>query len=167
MKKVIWQNYDLNLDDWKGFFEEVCPDADDDEKWDRVLEMNWEYLDDERANLNIPVENGIIAVANLGFWNRRADGWKEIGGNVNNCLQFFDGCDYAEFAVEDGDLKTKQTHHDGTHFVTFRKWKPGLDCYEKDVLKDAIYEGRAAKELVEKYTDSLAPEVCGVYGWEE
>ena len=57
----IWQNYDLNLEDWKeGLLEnrelnELPTDVDDDTLTEEMYKLNANYLDDECMNLNIKI----------------------------------------------------------------------------------------------------------------
>ena len=55
-KNVIWSNSNLDYEDWKEFFDEEYPGLDVDERIDMMYELNDEYLDDERMNLDIPVD---------------------------------------------------------------------------------------------------------------
>ena len=64
-KKVIWSNYNLDYEDWKDFFDDEYPDLDEDKRIDLMYELNNEYLDDERMNLDIPVSEEIIVLGDL------------------------------------------------------------------------------------------------------
>ena len=77
-KKVIWSNYNLDYEDWKDFFDDEYPDLDEDKRIDLMYELNNVYLDDERMNLDIPVSEEIIVLGDLGLWNGRKSGYKEI-----------------------------------------------------------------------------------------
>lgn len=65
-KNVIWSNSNLDYEDWKEFFDEEYPGLDVDERIDMMYELNDEYLDDERMNLDIPVDEKIVVIADLG-----------------------------------------------------------------------------------------------------
>ena len=88
MKKyIIWSNRDLKLEDWKDCLEDWKPEiTDENEQWMLVNMWNDEYLEDERANLNINLHAGILAIADLGLWDGRKIGYKEMGTNISNCL---------------------------------------------------------------------------------
>ena len=86
-RHVIWSNYDLDYKDWKDDLEENYPDLSDDERYMLMHDINSGYLDDERMNLNIQLAQPIIVVGDLGLWNGRHMGYKEItSGNIRDCL---------------------------------------------------------------------------------
>lgn len=167
-KFVIWQNYDVDVEDWKDFLEECHPDVTDEyEKQSLVNKENDSYLDDERDNLDIETEEEIIEIADIGRWNGRFTGYKEPHWtNINQCLSFEDSCGYAEFYVDQyGNLRSKQSHHDGTHYILYREWKPGLNYWQKQDFLNKIYSGKMKSRDVTRYTRSLGKRVKEVYGW--
>ena len=95
----IWSNADLDLDDWREDLLEEAPDASEIELLEMMYERNEEYLQDERINLNIQFEHPILVIGNLGRWNGRVTGYKEIpSGNVRDCLRL--DTDYASWYVD-------------------------------------------------------------------
>ena len=68
--KLIWTS-EVDVDDWDGYFLEVNPNLDRDERYVAAAEINQSYLDDERTNLNIVLEHPIIAIADMGLWYGR------------------------------------------------------------------------------------------------
>ena len=52
-RHVIWSNRDLDYEDWRDELEAEYPDLSEDERYLKMLEINDDYLSDERANLNI------------------------------------------------------------------------------------------------------------------
>ena len=103
MKHIIWSNINLDIDDWRDDILEEHPDYSEDECYRVMVELNDMYLDDERLNLN-KVVGPILVIADLGRWNGRFSGYKEIpSGNIADCL--YCECDYMEWYVEDGDMR--------------------------------------------------------------
>ena len=51
-RHIIWSN-DIDYDDWKEDLEEQYPELTEDERIELMYELNGDYLDDERHNLNI------------------------------------------------------------------------------------------------------------------
>ena len=102
----IWQNYDLDLEDWKeGLLENreingLPTDVDDDTLREEMYELNANYLDDERMNLNIYTQGRIVCIAEVGLWDGKHSGYKLYDHNIKDCLEFFEGCDYADFYVD-------------------------------------------------------------------
>ena len=179
-KHVIWSNYDLDPKDWNGFLEDNdLLEADEWEQYDAISDMNWEYLNDERRafryiqknRLDIRI-NGyndygcILAIADLGLWNGRCSGYKEIS-SLEDIL--YSDCDYAEWWC-DSQLRGRMSHHDGTNYVTYVFFSGRTDGYNntrgEDKFLDDLYEGRPiSKARFHKYTRSIAPYIKQYYGW--
>ena len=110
----------------------------------------------------------VLSLCNIGLWHGRYSTYELVGDEYQGTFlkEVFAapiGDDYS-FYVEDGELHCEDHHHDGTNYYTFRK----MNCLNDDAgeLLDAIYYGKPYKELLEKYTSSLAPDVCKLYGLE-
>lgn len=167
----IWQNYDLNLEDWKeGLLEnrelnELPTDVDDDTLREEMYELNNNYLDDERMNLNIKTEGRIVCIADVGLWNGHKTGYKLYGHNVGECLKFFKDCDYADFYVDRYDFRCKQTHHDASTYAVFRELKPNLSSDQIDNFLWKIYNEKVTQKDITRYTNSLKERIKKVYGW--
>ena len=83
----LYPAYDLDYEDWQEFLEEEYPDLSEDERIRLMNELNSEYLEDERANLNIQLSQPILVIGDLGLWYGRRMGYKEIAsGNIRDCL---------------------------------------------------------------------------------
>ncbi len=82
-RHVIWSNYGLDYEDWRDDLEAEYPDLSENERISLMYEINGDYLDDERANLNVQLSQPILVVGDLGLWNGRRMGYKEIpSGNI-------------------------------------------------------------------------------------
>ena len=57
---------DLDLEDWRTIYRWI-PELDEDGLYEKMLELNSDYLDDERSNLKQPI--GQLACYDLGLWN--------------------------------------------------------------------------------------------------
>lgn len=165
-RHVIWSNYDLDYKDWKDDLEENYPDLSDDERYMLMYDINSGYLDDERMNLNIQLAQPIIVVGDLGLWNGRHMGYKEItSGNIRDCL--FSDTDYSTWYVDkNGDMRCDAVHHDGTNHYLYRTYKDGVSEAQKDYLKNKIYAGRAIRADITRITRRLGDEIGKVYGWD-
>ena len=94
-RHIIWSNENLDLDDWREDLQEQYPDCSEDELYRIMCETNADYLSDERVNLNIQLSQPILVIADLGLWNGRRMGYKEIpSGNIRDCLS--GGYDYKD-----------------------------------------------------------------------
>lgn len=173
MKKfVIWQNMEIDADDWRDDYKE-CHDLSDDEMenvddydiYDWAYRCNDDYLDDERVNLNVVVPNGILVIADLGFWDGRRCGYKEIAtGNIADCLCDSD-CDYCEWYCDMYDMRFKGSHHDGTNYYIYRTWADGTSEEQRENYLNKLYRGKATHKDMLKYTRSIRPYIAEVYGW--
>lgn len=163
--KTIWSNDVDVINSIIDDIREEYPEADDYDLYRIAAELNDDYLEDERINLNIELRNPILIIADLGLWNGRHYGYSEIeSGNISDCL--YSECDYATWYVDDdGEFGCKAVHHDGTNFYRYRVWKDYLSDDEKDELKDKLFDGTAEEEDIEKYTDPLGKVIGDVYGW--
>ena len=142
---------------------EVQKEEDSFYTWEQEEESFW--FDAERDNLDIELDDNILAIADLGLWNGRRSGYKELRRNVNQILQSF-GCDYIKVYTEGREVKHIGVHHDGTNKVWFRTWKAGTSEVAKDRVKEAIYNGVSnAEKLVRKHTRSIYKDIAKVYGW--
>lgn len=53
--------------------------------------------------------------------------------------------DDAEVYTEDGDLNASFSHHDGTHYYTYRKFKEGIkEKEQKKALEEYLFEGKTS-----------------------
>lgn len=167
----IWQNYELNLEDWKeGLLENrelngLPTDVDDDTLREEMYELNNNYLDDERINLNIYTQGRIVCIAEVGLWDGKHSGYKLYDHNIKDCLEFFSSCEYADFYVDRYDFRCDQTHHDGSIFVIFRELKPSLSSNQVNNFLWKIYQGKVTQKDITRYTNSLSERIKKVYGW--
>lgn len=167
-RHVIWSNIDLELDDWRDDlieeFPYISPD-DEDALYCLMVDINNDYLADERMNLNIQLSQPILVIADLGLWNGRRMGYKEIAsGNISDCL--YDPNDYVEWYVDGyGNLRSTSIHHDGRNHYLFRVWKDEASDAQRKNLEDKLYHGTATMKDISRLTRSIGKEIGRVYGW--
>ena len=163
---TIWQNIDLNFDDWKDDLQEQYPQLSEDELIERMYELNHDYLEDERVNLNVQLSQPILVVADIGRWNGRCSGYGEIqSGNIKDCL--YTQMDLCRWYVDKyGDLRATAIHHDGTNYYLYRVYKDNVSQTQKDNLKEKLYEGKATRADITRITQRLGDEIAKVYGFE-
>ena len=126
-RHIIWSN-DIDYDDWREDLEEQYPDLTEAERMELMYELNGDYLDDERSNLDIQLSRPILVVGDLGLWNGRRMGYKEIpSGNIRDCLYSEQDIDYSTWYVDkNGDFRCDAIHHDGTNHYLYRAYKDGV-----------------------------------------
>jgi hypothetical protein len=164
-KHMIWSDIALDYEDWRGDLEAEHPDMSEDERMALMHEINADYLDDERMNLDIQLPREILIFADLGLWNGRFSGYKVVeSGNVKDCL--FSDCDYNEWYVDaKGDMRCKAIHHDGTNYYLYRAVRENATDEQVERLKDLVYHGRATRWDIERVTERLGDKIGDVYGW--
>lgn len=162
MKRTIWQNINLEVEDWKDFLEECHPDVDDEyEQMDLIREMKSEYLWDARANLNKKIDGRILVLSDIGRWNGRFNGYKILDDNISSILET--DCDYCEWYSDGYNIKFKGHHHDGTNYAEYRVIREDRNI---DNLLDDIYDGKEiSRKKLNYYTKSLHSYIAEIYGW--
>lgn len=166
VKHVIWSDINLNYEDWKANLEAEHPEMTEGERIKLMHEINSEYLNNERMNLDIQLPREIIVIADLGLWNGRFSGYKMIpSGNIRDCLHA--DCDYAQWYVDKkGDLRCTAHHHDGTNYYLYRAVKPNVTDNQLIRLQNLIYSGKATRSDITRMTERLGDRIGKVYGWE-
>ena len=66
----------------------------------------------------------------------------------------------------DGEFRSTQSHHDGTNYLFYRKWKRDATEEQREELLGKIYNGEATALDIDALTDKLGKDVGMVYGWE-
>ena len=165
-RHIIWSN-DIDYDDWREDLEEQYPDLTETERMELMYELNGDYLDDERSNLDIQLSRPILVVGDLGLWHGRRMGYKEIlSGNIRDCLYSERDMDYSTWYVDkNGDFRCDATHHDGTNHYLYRVFKDGVTDTQIENLQDKIYNGKATRADITRVTKRLGDDIAGVYGF--
>lgn len=164
-KYTVWTDYYLDLEDWRESLEEEYPGYSDEELTDIMYKTNSSNIYDERANLDIQFSKPIIIIGDLGRWNGRVTGYKDIeSGNIKDCL--YSDRDYNTWYVDDhGDLRCEAIHHDGTDYYRYRVFKPNVTEEQMESLKNKLYFGRATEKDITAVTNRLGDAIGKVYGW--
>lgn len=172
IKYTIYSDYDLfDLVDDKWFLEDVKENCefngeefDEDKKWDYAYQELEIELEAEQANLDIDVGNTIITIADLGLWDGTHHAYREEKSqNIADLLVREE--EYCEWWCDAHDFRAKMAHHDGTNYILYRRRKDGISDYQWDNFLYLLYEGKANREHISKYTTSLLPYIAKVYGW--
>lgn len=159
--RTIW-NSNVNLDDYGDYIQEEHPEAmwDDDFRRELIEALNLTYLDDEKCNLNKPLENKIIIIADLGFWDGRRLGYKIVNSNLN---AIFDIGEWEEvhWYYDKYNVHCRNPHHDGVNYLKFRELK---DNKYEEIICEKIYNGTLTSKDITRYTKSLVPYIKEIYG---
>ena len=165
-KHEVWSDMDLDLDDWRDDLQEEYPELDENGLYAKMLELNSDYLDDERSNLKQPIGGSLLVIADLGLWNGRHQGYREkADADLSDCLDY--RYDSAEWYVDrNGEFCGSQAHHDGTNHYVYRKIKDSATNDDIDDLEAKPYNGTATQKNIDRVTEKLGDRVAKVYGWE-
>ena len=166
MEHIIWSNTNIDIKDWSDFLQEEYPEVTDpDKQYELCCELNYAYLDDERANLSVVLPHAIICIADLGLWNGRRIGYKMIESrNISNCL-YDNDCDYCTWYVDRyNDLRFIGTHHDGNNHYLYRELRDLSDKQMENFL-EKLHTGRLTRRDITRYTTSIGSHIQKVYGW--
>lgn len=163
-KHVIFSDDACQYNDYEKDYLENREDYEPEEySWDRFNKDINCWLEDEQANLNWQIGGTIVAIANLGFWNGRRAGYKIVGSKLSDifkCAQ-----DGNEYYCDQDDCCATCSHHDGTHYITYRVIKAeDMDKVEK-LLDKMAYEDSSYEADVYKHTHSLMPYIADIFGW--
>ena len=140
--------------------------ANEDALYEHQADRHDIWCNDEMCNLDTEINTKIIAIASVGLWNGRHTGYKELSYNLSDIFRVWDSCDYIKLSQKNGNIIGKGIHHDGTNYVTFRKWVDNVSDENKDKVLDALYDGKDNfQSLVKRYTRSIAPDIKAIYGW--
>ena len=164
-RHTIWGDMNLVFDDWKEDLMEQYPEHSEDELVQMMYEINAEYLEDERANLNVQLSRPILVIADIGRWNGRFSGYREINsGKICDCL--YTEMDMCEWYVDNnGDFRADAVHHDGRNHYLYRVYKDNATESQIENLKEKIYEGKATRADITRVTRRLGDEIAAVYGF--
>ena len=165
-KHYIWQNTDLNIDDWRDGYAEFCEfnnitPGDDSALYDWMIDTNFNYLDDETENLNKTIKEKIVCIADIGRWDGRVNGYIVLSNNLNSILNIRD--DRTEIYGDGKNILAAGYHHDGINFYTFRAIRPdrNIDKFLNDIYRG----GKITPAKLNYYTRSIYADVANVYGW--
>jgi len=161
-QRIIWQS-DINIKDFEDYLQEEHPEVTDEyEKHSLCQDLNDLYLDDERANLDIQLNNSILCIADLGLWNGRQSGYRVIeSGNISDILS--ENADRVKWYTDGYNIRCKAIHHDGVNYYEYREIRSDRDINN---LLDRIYNGEEfSRQTLNYYTRSILPHVAEVYGW--
>lgn len=172
---ILFNNYDYDFNLWKKDFKEhleinECENIDelvndDSDVWEFIHEMERLEWEDLYTELDITIDENIIAIANIGRWNGRKSGYKKLSNNLKDILTVWSECDYIKIYTEKGNIKGIGAHHDGTNYITFKKWKKGITENAKGKVLNAIYSNAQNKEtLITRYTRSIYSDIKKIYG---
>ena len=143
--------------------EEYADSLSDDEIYNECYFNEETWFSDEQWELKHVSEGEVLAIADLGLWNGRRCGYKELA-SLEEVM--YSSCDYERIYVDsNGDLRKEESHHDGSNSILYRYWKDGLTDEQKENFLDKLYYGKATQKDITRYTRKAGLGIANAYGW--
>jgi hypothetical protein len=96
------------------------------------------YFQDELDNLDVELDGRIVAIADLGLWNGRRQGYKVCNNNLKEIL-VAGNHDYIKVWGDGYNIRKTSIHHDGTNCYLFRELREDRNV---DRFLEMIYAGK-------------------------
>ncbi len=104
-RHIIWSN-DIDYDDWREDLEEQYPDLTEAERMELMYELNGDYLDDERSNLDIQLSVPFSLSVIWDFGTAAAWDIRKFERQHPGCLYSERDIDYSTWYVDkNGDFR--------------------------------------------------------------
>ena len=170
-KKFTIYTTDYDFEDVKQDMIKFYNDGDedyepsDDEVFEQARFESDNWYEDVRCEFKGIKDSfrDIIIIADLGFWNGRHQGAKDIGKQFVNILDGDSECDDFDWYIENDDVKCTAYHHDGHHNFLYRELRRQTD---KETVLHLAYEEKLTDELIKKYTKPIGDKIMKKLGWE-
>ena len=169
---VIWKSYGMlnrkEIEDYeKGARENLEYNGAEDITEDMIQQNIYTDIDYSfefaLEDLSKKLPNNIIAIADIGRWNGRVQGYKVLGNNLNEVVSSTIGCDEKEVYCDAYNVRATGYHHDGRNSVLFRELREDRNI---DNFLDKIYNNETiSSSTLNYYTKSLRPYVQQIYGF--
>ena len=125
--------------------------------------LNSAWFDDEKLELASSSEGHVVAIADLGRWNGRYPGYKELD-SLEDVI--YSSCDYERLYIDsNGDLRKDERHHDGNNSILYRYWKEGTTEQQRENFLNKIYNGECTRADITRYTRKAGIRIANAYGW--
>ena len=162
---VIWSNEYLDWANWHEAFEEDYSDASEEKKYQLMSDLNAEYLEDERREMDVQVESPIIVIADIGRWDGRHTGYREIeSGCLKDCL--YTELDGVTWYVDNrGDFRMDGYHHDGHNYYLYRRYRDDATPDAIEAFQGKILDHTLTEEDIDRVTIRLGDDIAKIYGF--
>ena len=143
--------------------EEYSKSLADEKIYEECRFINEIWFEDEKSELKRVSEGEVLAIADLGGWNGRCSGYKELK-SLEEVI--YSSCDYERLYVDsNGDLRKDESHHDGDNSILYRYWKEGLTEQQKENFLTKIYHGKCTRKDITRYTRKAGVGIADAFGW--
>lgn len=125
--------------------------------------MNETWFNDALSELKRVSSGEVIAIGNIGTWLGHCSGYKELK-TLEDCM--FSSCeDEILYVDSNGDLRKKESHHDGSNSILYRYWKDNITDTQRQNFLNKIYSGEVTSRDITKYTKKCGIDIANTYGW--
>lgn len=164
---IIWSSMNNSYESAVEYMRIEYPDEPEDILWQKYVEHNHDILDEERSMLDIQYAEPLIVIGDLGLWNGRRNGYKDIqSGNLKDCLYSSDS-EYSKWYVDEyGDFRGDEAHHDGVNHYLYRVFKPNITEEQMEDFKYKIYSNNFTQKDIDRYTRSVGNDILKAHGLE-
>ena len=143
--------------------EEYADSISEDSVYNECSFMEQTWFEDEKHELELVSEGPVLAIADLGLWDGRRCGYKELK-SLEDVM--YTSCDYERVYVDsNGDLRKEESHHDGSNSILYRYWKDGLTDVQRENFLDKLYNGKATQKDITRYTRKAGLGIADAFGW--
>ena len=167
MKHLIWSS-EVDINDWKEDYKDAIANGiitEETDIEDYVNNYIKDSLENEIVNLDIPLEGKILVIGDLGLWNGRKSGYKIIEKRNINAILTSNHEGEIEFFSDGKNIKAICHHHDGINHYEYREIREEQINNIDYLLNRLYHQLPVTRQMINRYTKSIAPRVNKVYGW--
>ena len=164
-RRVVWSDINLDFESWRDDLQEQYPTASEDELVAKMYEINNDYLEDDRNEMNVCVGSPIIIIADIGKWDGRHTGYREIeSGCLKDCLYTeLDGVTW--YVDNKGDFRMDGYHHDGHNYYLYRRYRDDATPEAIEEFQGKILDHTLTEEDIDRVTVRLGDDIAKIYGF--
>lgn len=152
-KITVIDNYGVEVELTKEQYEKALTEEKIYNECDFMAQLWFEDAITELKFADKQITTKIIALANLGRWNGRCQGYKEYT-NLQDIA--YTSCDYERIYIDKyKNLCKEETHHDGSNYIVYRMWKEGLTETQKENFLEKQYNGTLSTKDISRYTKRI------------
>lgn len=158
---ILTDNYGVEVEVSR---EQYRKTISDNAIWEEINSMDSLWIEEiEHTLSHCDNGNGIIAFTNIGTWQGVREGYKEYD-NLQDIIYGND--DYMRLYLNGNyDLYKYSSHHDGNNRVLYRYWKENLTDTQRENFLGKLYQGKATKKDISRYTRKIGVEIANYYGF--
>lgn len=152
-KITTTDNYGIEVELTREQYEKTLSPTKIYNECDFMNELRFEYAMYELKFIDNKISTNIIALASIGKWNGRCNGYKEYK-NLQDII--YSSCDYERIYIDRyKNLCKEESHHDGSNYIVYRMWKEGLTDKQKENFLKKQYNCKLSNQDISRYTKRI------------